>query len=60
MQGVLDMITKLTLPTLLVNKLISRRSSQGKKQTLSLNFKVVFLKTIKHALSMLLYAATQL
>ena len=54
MLGVLDMITKLTLRILLINKLILRGSSWREK---ILNFDVVFLKTIKHAINRLLHGA---
>ena len=53
MLGVLDMITKLTLPILLITKLILRGSSQRKK-IFNINFDIVFLKTIKHPLNRLL------
>ena len=59
MLGVLDMITKLTLPILLINKLILRGSSR-KKKILNLNFEVVILNTIKHAFNRLLHGAIQL
>ena len=59
MLGVLDMITKITFPTLLINKLILVGSSQWEKNV-ELNFEVVFLKTIKHALNRLLHGAIQL
>ena len=59
MMGVLDMIIKLTAPILLINKLILRGSSWRKK-ILSLNFEVVFLTTIKHALNRFLHGAIQL
>ena len=58
MLGVLDMIPKLTLPMLLINKLVLRGSSRRKK-ILNLNFEVVFLKTIKHALTRFLQGAIQ-
>ena len=50
MLGLLNMTTKLTLPILLINKLILLRS---------LKFEVVFLKTIEPALSRLLHGAIQ-
>ena len=52
MLGVLDMITKLTLPILLINKLL-------REKILNLNFEVVFLKTLKHALNRFLHRAIQ-
>ena len=46
------MINQLTLPMLLINKLILCG-----KTILNLNFEVVFLKTIKHALIRFLHGA---
>ena len=53
------MITKLTLSILLINKLILRGSSLRKK-ILNLNFEVVILKTLKHALDRFLHGAIQI
>ena len=52
------MITKLTLPKLLINKLFLRGSSKRNK-IFNLNFNVVFLKTIRHALNRYLHGAIQ-
>ena len=58
MLGVLHMITKLTLPILLMNKLILPEAL--KEKILNLNFEVVFLKAIKHALNRFSHRAIQL
>ena len=50
------MITKITFPILLINKLISLGSSWWEK-ILSFIFEVVFLKTKKYALNRLLHGA---
>ena len=59
MLRVLDMIIKLTLPILLINKLFFTRKLFQEK-ILNLNFEVVFLKTIKDALNKFLHGAIQL
>ena len=57
---VLDMITKITFPILLLNKLFFNSEALNNKTVLNLNFEIIFLKTIKHALNRLMHGAIQL